>query len=77
MTQKWWVFTKYASRSSASEVGASGLLVVAPRYEDTDRVVHCRLELLDEAGDRVDLGELLVKNGFGSRKVLDWGRRIP
>ena len=34
-------------------------------------------ELLDEAGDRVDLGKLLVKNGFGSRKVLDWGRRMP
>ena len=58
-------------------LNASGLLVVAPRYEDSDRLVHCRLELLDEAGDRVDLGELLVKNGFGSRDVLDWGRRMP
>ena len=46
-------------------------------YEDSDRLVHCRLVLLDDAGDRVDLGELLVKNGFASRKVLDWGRRIP
>ena len=58
-------------------LNASGLLVVAPRYEDTDRLVHCRLELLDEQGDKVDLGELLVKNGFGSRDVLDWGRRRP
>ena len=58
-------------------LNASGLLVVAPRYEDTDRFVHCRLELLDEQGDKVDLGELLVKNGFGSRKILDWGRRRP
>ena len=58
-------------------LNASGLLVVAPRYEDTDRFVHCRLELVDEAGDRVDLGALLVKNGFGSRDVLDWGRRMP
>ena len=58
-------------------LNASGLLVVNPRYAKDDRQVHCRLELLDEAGDRVDLGELLVKNGFGSRKVLDWGRRIP
>ena len=58
-------------------LNASGLLVVAPRYEDSDRMVHCRVELLDEAGDRVDLGELLVKNGFGSREALDWGRRMP
>ena len=58
-------------------LNASGLLVVAPRYEDTDRFVHCRLELLDEQGDKVDLGALLVKNGFGSRDVLDWGRRVP
>ena len=58
-------------------LNASGLLVVAPRYEDSDRLVHCRLVLLDEQGDKVDLGELLVKNGFGSRKVLDWGRRMP
>ena len=58
-------------------LNASGLLVVAPRYEDTDRFVHCRLELLDEQGDKVDLGALLVKNGFGSRDVLDWGRRRP
>ena len=57
-------------------LNASGLLVVAPRYEKMDRRVHCRLVLLDEAGDRVDLGELLVKNGFGSRKELDWGRRM-
>ena len=27
--------------------------------------------------DKVDLGALLVKNGFGSRDVLDWGRRMP
>ena len=46
-----------------------------PRYEDSDRLVHCRLVLLDEQGDKVDLGALLVKNGFGSRDVLDWGRR--
>ena len=58
-------------------LNASGLLLVAPRYEDSDRLVHCRVVLLDEAGDRVDLGELLVKNGFGSRDVLDWGRRRP
>ena len=58
-------------------LNASGLLVVAPRYEDSNRLVHCRLELLDEAGDRVDLGALLVKNGFASMKVLDWGRRRP
>ena len=58
-------------------LNASGLLVVAPRYADSDRVVHCRLELLDAAGDRVDLGELLVKNGFAAREVLDWGRRRP
>ena len=37
-------------------LNASGLLVVAPRYEDSDRMVHCRLELLDEQGDKVDLG---------------------
>ena len=58
-------------------LNASGLLVVNPRYAKDDRQVHCRLVLLDEAGDRVDLGALLLKNGFGSRKVLDWGRRIP
>ena len=58
-------------------LNASGLLVVAPRYEDSDRLVHCRLVLLDEQGDKVDLGALLVKNGFGSRDVLDWGRRRP
>ena len=58
-------------------LNASGLIVVAPRYEDSDRMVHCRVELLDEAGDRVDLGTLLVKNGFASRKDLDWGRRRP
>ena len=58
-------------------LNASGLLVVNPRYAKDDRQVHCRLVLLDEAGDRVDLGALLVKNGFGSRKVLDWGRRMP
>ena len=46
-------------------------------YEDSDRLVHCRLVLLDDAGDRLDLGELLVKNGFAARKVLDWGRRMP
>ena len=58
-------------------LNASGLLVVKPRYEKMDRLVHCRLVLLNEAGDRVDLGALLVKNGFGSRDVLDWGRRRP
>ena len=58
-------------------LNASGLLVVAPRYEDSDRLVHCRLELLNEAGDRVDLAELLVKNGFGSVKEVDWGKRLP
>ena len=58
-------------------LNASGLIVVAPRYEDSDRMVHCRVELLDEAGDRVDLGTLLVKNGFASRAVVDWGRRRP
>ena len=58
-------------------LNASGLVVVAPRYEDSDRMVHCRVELLDEAGDRVDLGTLLVKNGFASREDLDWGRRLP
>ena len=58
-------------------LNASGLLVVNPRYAKDDRQVHCRLVLLDEQGDKVDLGELLVKNGFGSRDVLDWGRRMP
>ena len=58
-------------------LNAAGLLVVAPRYSDSDRMVHCRLVLLDEAGDRVDLGGLLVKNGFAAREVLDWGRRRP
>ena len=58
-------------------LNASGLLVVAPRYEDTNRFVHCRLELLDEQGDKVDLGALLVNNGFAARSVLDWGRRRP
>ena len=42
-----------------------------------DRLVHCRLELIDEQGDKVDLAKLLAKNGFGSRKILDWGRRVP
>ena len=58
-------------------LNASGLVVVAPRYADSDRLVHCRVVLLDEAGDRMDLGSLLVKNGFGAREVLDWGRRVP
>ena len=58
-------------------LNASGLLVVNPRYAKDDRQVHCRLVLLDEQGDTVDLGALLVKNGFGSRDVLDWGRRMP
>ena len=31
-------------------LNASGLLVVKPRYEKMDRLVHCRLVLLDEAG---------------------------
>ena len=54
-------------------LNASGLLVVAPRYEDSDRMVHCRLVLLDEQGDKVDLGALLVKNGFGSREDFGLG----
>ena len=54
-------------------LNASGLIVVGPRYEKTDRLVHCRLVLVDEAGDQVDLGEMPVKNGVGSRKKLDWG----
>ena len=58
-------------------LNASGLLVVAPRFTDEDRLVHCRLVLLDEAGDRVDLGALLLKNGFASVKDVDWGKRIP
>ena len=58
-------------------LNASGLLVVKPRYAKDNRQVYCRLVLLDESGDRVDLGTLLLKNGFASRKVLDWGRRIP
>ena len=58
-------------------LNAAGVLVVAPRYADSDRMVHCRLVLIDEAGDRTDLGELLVKNGFAAREVLDWGRRTP
>ena len=58
-------------------LNASGVLVVAPRYADSDRMVHCRVVLIDEAGDRTDLGELLVKNGFAAREVLDWGRRRP
>ena len=37
-------------------LNASGLLVVAPRYTDSDRMVHCRVVLVDDAGDRVDLG---------------------
>ena len=57
-------------------LNASGLLVVKPRYAKDNRQVYCRLVLLDESGDRVDLGTLLLKNGFASRKVLDWGRRI-
>lgn len=57
-------------------LNASGLIVVAPRYEDSDRLVHCRVVLIDDAGDRVDLGKLLVKNGFASVKEVDWGRRI-
>ena len=56
-------------------LNASGLLVVSPRYEKNDRLGHCRLVLLDEVGDRVDLAALLVKNGFGSVKDVDWGRR--
>ena len=36
--------------------------------------MHCRLVLLDEAGETEwILAKLLVKNGFGSRDVLDWG----
>ena len=58
-------------------LNASGLLVVAPRYTNSDRLVQCRLALLDEAGDRMDLAELLVKNGFAAREALDWGRRMP
>ena len=60
-------------------LNASGLLVVESSLCErfgSDQV-HCRLVLLDEQGDTVDLGELLVKNGFGSRDVLDWGRRMP
>lgn len=57
-------------------LNASGLLVVAPRFTDEDRLVHCRLVLLDEAGDRVDLGTLLLKNGFASVEDVDWGKRI-
>ena len=44
-------------------LNASGLLVVNPRYAKDNRQVHCRLVLLDESGDRVDLGTLLLKNG--------------
>ena len=31
-------------------MNASGLLVVAPRYANSDRMVHCRLVLIDDAG---------------------------
>lgn len=58
-------------------LNASGLLVVAPRYEENDRLVHCRVVLIDDAGDRVDLGQLLVKNGFAAVKDVDWGQRVP
>ena len=58
-------------------LNAAGLLVVAPRYDDADRVVHCRIMLIDETGDRTDLGALLVKNGFAARQDVDWGRRRP
>ena len=58
-------------------LNASGLLVVSPRYSENDRQVHCQVVLLDDAGGRMDLRELLVKNGFGSVKDVDWGRRIP
>lgn len=58
-------------------LNASGLLVVAPRYTKHDRLVRCRLILIDEAGDRVNLAALLLKNGFASAKVVDWGRRMP
>ena len=58
-------------------LNASGLLVVSPRYERSDRLVHCRVLLLDEAGDTVDLGALLLKNGFASADAVDWGLRRP
>ena len=58
-------------------LNASGLLVVAPQYSENDRQVHCQLVLLDDAGGRMDLRELLVTNGFGSVKDVDWGRRMP
>lgn len=58
-------------------LNASGLLVVAPRYEESDRRVWCRVVLLDEAGKRIDLAERLVKNGLASQEDLDWGRRVP
>ena len=57
-------------------LNASGLLVVSPRYSENNRLVHCRVVLLDDAGGRTDIAELLVKNGFGSVKDVDWGRRL-
>ena len=59
-------------------LNASGLLVVAPRYEDSDRMVHCpgwNCSMNRET--KWILGSCLVKNGFASRDVLDWGRRMP
>ena len=52
-------------------LNASGLLVVAPRYANSDRLVHCRLELLDEAGRQSGSWEaareewVWVAEGFG------------
>lgn len=57
-------------------LNASGLVVVNPRYSENDRLVHCQVVLVDDAGDRTDLRELLVTNGFGSVKDVDWGRRL-
>ena len=58
-------------------LNASGLLVVAPRYEDS--IGRCIVDwsCWMKQGIGWILAELLVKNGFGSRKVLDWGRRRP
>ena len=58
-------------------LNASGLIVVAPRYTDRDRLLHGSVLLIDEAGDRVDLGRLLVKNGFAAVETVNWGRRLP
>ena len=60
-----------------SLLNASGLLVVSPQHKNDDRMIHCKIVMLDELGNRTDLGKLLENNGLASTSNVNWGLRLP